>query len=101
MIDCRVVSISMYEPLTSVAESRAAMTMGIKCEAINDEGKRRLNDNHFGIWFMPHCARSLSQAVVWGNWGPSLNRLHIICNSFGTSLSLSLSLSRSYINDNE
>lgn len=60
-----------------------ATEYGIKVLEKNEEGKRQLAENAFGVFFMPHCCRQLYNNVVWANWGlHTLSSIVVIGNSF-------------------
>lgn len=98
----------VYDPVLSQEEQAVMIDFGFEIIAVNEEAKRPLRqraktttdeskkeqkeqdgDDSSGsvptIFFLPHCGRTLSNNIVWANWGVDLSKVLLIANCFSST----------------
>ncbi|KAG7401695.1 hypothetical protein PHYBOEH_011649 [Phytophthora boehmeriae] len=72
--------VEIFDP--AMNKSDVAIVEHFKIEVIgeNEHGRRQVHHNT--VFFMPHCGKVLYQNVLACNWGPAVNKIIVIGNSF-------------------
>ncbi|KAG6623739.1 Protein Kinase [Phytophthora cinnamomi] len=70
----------IFDPAMNKSDAAIAESLDVSVIQDNEHGRRRVARNT--VFFMPHCGKTLYENVLACNWGPELNRLVIIGNSF-------------------
>lgn len=72
----------VYDPVFCQSEIEVLRESGCVVLGENSEGKYRVKDGETTLFFLPHCPLSLSNNLLWANWGLQLSRCVVIANSF-------------------
>ncbi len=74
---------SVFDPVFTCAERDFLDGQGLTVPRINTEGKSTIPEGDTTLFYLPHCARQLTNNLLWSNWSPvGLEHLLIVCNSF-------------------
>ncbi|DAZ95833.1 TPA: hypothetical protein N0F65_008552 [Lagenidium giganteum] len=77
-----VVQGEIFDPVMTSDDRTLALNCALRVIDTNECGRRATAEDENTVFFMPHCGQALYQNVLSANWGPALERIAIIGNSF-------------------
>lgn len=76
------VDIYVYDPIFSEHDIGLLNHFNINILEENSEGKYKIKNEKTTLFYLPHCAKQLTNNLLWANWGLHLNYCIIVSNSF-------------------
>ncbi|XP_052283202.1 SRR1-like protein isoform X2 [Dreissena polymorpha] len=72
----------VYDPIFITEERTLLQELGFTVLMTNEEGKRMCRPDAMTVFYLPHCGKALYNNLLWANWGPGLQHIIVIGNSF-------------------